>query len=555
MLLLIVFLVIDKSLTVIFPMLLGFLIDNVLTHRDMVKLGLVFLAMVGTNVLQSGFGALYGNVAALTEQRIDFDIRWTFFSHILHMSLRFFDRRRVGELIYRLEDVSVIQNLVSGFIQGYGSDVIGVIIYGIYLATMSWKLMLVGFATLPLFAASSNLFLSWFRRKEQARWDLDAQSRALINEALVGIRVIKAFAIENFIVRKIKHLVLRQRKLRMEMQLAGAGKGALTSFAGGLGTYVTLCYGGYLVIRGSLTVGELMAFFAVMGSAFGPAQRLITIRQRLQGVVMAAERFSQIFDEQSELRGSARALRTSRIEGRITFRDVGFGYTPQVPVLKQISLEVRPGTTVAFVGRSGAGKTTLVNLVPRFYDPDQGQILIDGQDVKQFELRSLRRQIGMVLQDPFLFNGSVWDNVVVARRNPSREEVEHACVLANAHEFIIRLPDGYQALIGERGVRLSGGQKQRLSIARALLHDPRILILDEATSSVDLESEALIQAGLKELLKNRTTLVVAHRLSTIINADLIVVMDEGRIVETGNHFDLLQRSGLYARLYSNLARL
>lgn len=552
---LVVFLVIDKLLVLVFPLLLGVLIDDVLVNRDLVKLVTVFLGMVVCNIFQSGLGALSSYVAAIVEQRIDFDIRWAFFSHILNMSLRFFDRRRVGELTHRMEDVTVIQGLLSGFLQGYGSDAIGLLVYGTCLAMINWKLMLVSFGTLPFFAASTNLFLPWLRSKEQARWSVEARVRSAVYEALSGIRVIKAFAVEHFIVRGIRHRALQQRQLRMEMQRVIAAKASLTSLLGGLGTYLTLGYGGYLIISGSLTLGELMAFYAVMFNVFGPAQRLISMRDRLQAVIIAADRFSQIFEEQPEVVESPHPVSLSHLRGDISFRGVSFGYNPVQPVLHDITLEVTAGTTVAFVGRSGAGKTTMINLVPRFYDVDKGEVRVDGVDVRDLDMRGLRRQIGMVSQDTFLFEGSVRENVAMSKRRTSPEEVERACKLARAHEFIIKLPDGYDTLIAERGITLSGGQKQRLAIARALLHDPRILILDEATSSVDLESETSIQAGLKELLKNRTTLVVAHRLSTIVSADMIVVINDGRIAETGTHQELLLHDGIYSKLYSNLGRV
>jgi len=370
-----------------------------------------------------------------------------------------------------------------------------------------------------------------------------------MQESLSGIQIVKAFLMELHESKRIARSMKLLIRARVRNVLWAAASGVGAGFFVGIAGLVVVWYGGSEIIRGNLTIGQYVAFNSFLIYIFGPTQRLVNMNVRIQNSLAAVERVFEILDLKPEEESRAGRGDLKDTKGKVEYCNVSFSYDSARLVLEDISLGVEPGNLVALVGRSGAGKTTLVNLIPRFYEPQSGRILIDGNDIQEIALRSLRKQIGIVSQETFLFSSSVKDNIRFGRPNATDEEVIRAAKSAHAHEFIVKLAQGYDTKVGERGGRLSGGERQRIAIARAILKEPPILILDEATSELDSKSENLIQEAMESLMRNRTTFVIAHRLSTILNADTIVVLDEGRIVEEGRHQELYHKGGAYKRLY------
>lgn len=506
---------------------------------------IVLLLCAGLIIFTRGFLANVGG------QRVIFKLRNDLYEHIQGLSLSFFHQNRSGSIVSRLtSDIALAQNFIGNACTLLWMDSISVIGIVVYLFVLSPRMALVSVTVLPLWVMSVRFFGQRIRKASHAVQEGLSELSGQVQEKVSGVTVVQAFAREKRETRLFHrmHRSLYDRQISTVRLQAGnmMASNVLTSIA----PMTVLLFGAHEVLSGRMTLGTLMQFYLILGMFYMPLQRLTDLAAVIANAGAAIERIFEIFDTQPDIQDAPDAAALpARIRGHVELRDVTFGYDPTQPILKNLNLDIQPGEVVAFVGPSGAGKSTLVNLIPRFYDVTGGQIRVDGQNIADVKVKSLRQNIGMVLQDNILFTGTIRENILYGRPGASDEEIVEAAVAANAHEFILSLPDGYETEIGERGTKLSGGQKQRLAITRAFLRDPRILILDEATSALDSESENLIQAALNRLMVGRTTLIIAHRLSTIMHADKIVVLDQGRIVEQGTHETLLALRGLYYHLY------
>ncbi len=536
------------------PWLIGHAIDRYILRGDAVGLSRAMFLLLGIYVL--GAIAARGQVYQVGSigQGLLASMRARIFDRLQHLSLGYFDRRPVGDLMSRVtNDVDTLNQLFSqGLTQLLGSlfSLVGIVVA---MLLLDWNLALACFTIIPVMLFLTSFFARRarhaFRRTRETVGDVTAG----VQEDIMGVREAQAF-------NRTEENIARFRQRNAANRNANVQAVAITSaFAPAIDVLSTLAtalvigYGGYLVFTGSLSVGILTAFLIYVQQFFRPIQLASQVYTQAQAAVAGAERIYNILDEEPEPADPPDAPKLGPARGRISFDHVTFAYDPGRPVLHDVSFEVEPGMTVALVGPTGAGKTTIASLIPRFYDVTDGAVRIDGTDVREFARKDLRANIGIVLQEPFLFSGTIAENIGYGRSgDPSeatREEVESAARVVNAHDFIVALPDGYDAVLGEEGGALSQGQRQLLSFARAVLTDPRILILDEATSNVDTRTEAIIQRALATLLEGRTSVVIAHRLSTIRNADLILVIEDGRIAERGTHSELFERNGLYADLY------
>jgi ATP-binding cassette, subfamily B, multidrug efflux pump len=532
------------------PWLIGRAIDRDILGDDpsglLRTMALLLWVYVGGTLAQRGQIRQVGAVG----QRILASLRERIFGRLLRLPLGFFDRRPVGDLMSRVtNDVDTLNQLFSqGLTQLLGSlfSLIGIVVA---MVVLDWRLALVCFTIIPVMLLTNVFFARRARQAFRTTRETVGDVTAGLQEEIVGVREAQAF-------NRTEANIARFRERNAANRVANVQAVAITSaFAptidvlSTLATAVVIGFGGYLVVTGNLTVGLLTAFLIYVQQFFRPIQLASQVYTQAQAALAGAERIYAILDEPTEPEDPPDAKKLDRVEGRIEFDRVTFAYEPGRPVLHDVSFVVEPGQTVALVGPTGAGKTTIANLVPRFYDATGGTVRVDGRDVREVERRSLRDRIATVLQEPFLFSGTVAENIAYGREGASREEVEAAARAVSAHGFISALPEGYDNPLGAGGGTLSGGQRQLVSFARAVLADPRILILDEATSNVDTRTEALIQRALARLLKGRTSVVIAHRLSTIRDADLILVIENGRVAERGTHASLLAAGGRYAELY------
>ncbi|HFV7469395.1 TPA: SAV1866 family putative multidrug efflux ABC transporter [Staphylococcus aureus] len=551
--------IIKFGIPMLIPLLIKYAIDGVINnhalttdekvHHLTIAIGIALFIFV---IVRPPIEFIRQYLAQWTSNKILYDIRKKLYNHLQALSARFYANNQVGQVISRvINDVEQTKDFILTGLMNIWLDFITIIIALSIMFFLDVKLTLAALFIFPFYILTVYVFFGRLRKLTRERSQALAEVQGFLHERVQGISVVKSFAIEdneaknfdkkntNFLTRALKHTRWNAYSF------------AAINTVTDIGPIIVIGVGAYLAISGSITVGTLAAFVGYLELLFGPLRRLVASFTTLTQSFASMDRVFQLIDEDYDIKNGVGAQPIEIKQGRIDIDHVSFQYNDnEAPILKDINLSIEKGETVAFVGMSGGGKSTLINLIPRFYDVTSGQILMDGHNIKDFLTGSLRNQIGLVQQDNILFSDTVKENILLGRPTATDEEVVEAAKMANAHDFIMNLPQGYDTEVGERGVKLSGGQKQRLSIARIFLNNPPILILDEATSALDLESESIIQEALDVLSKDRTTLIVAHRLSTITHADKIVVIENGHIVETGTHRELIAKQGAYEHLYS-----
>lgn len=554
--LVVVLLIVGTLIELTPPLVQRRIIDEVIGYRDLSILGVLLVTLVGLYAAQQLLNIWDNYIRHKLGGKFILDLRVRLYEYLQKLSLAFFESTSTGELMSRVtNDVNALEHFIT-----HGATFILVDLLRLagtlgVLFWLNWQLTLFVSIPIPILALALRIFNQKIQpvyRSIRARLgDINAR----LQDNLSGIQTIQAFGQENreldrFANESENYYQAVVRGIRYWSTFFPS-----MTFLTLLGNVIALGMGAVYVVRGEMTLGTLTAIMVYLNYLYAPIRRLIDIDNIVQEAMAAGERIFELFDVSPQIHQGENALEFDQVTGRIEFKDVDFRYDTGDMVLHCVNFVMQPGEIVALVGPSGAGKTSLASLICRFYDPIQGSILLDGVDLRQFDLLSLRKQVAVVLQDTFLFNSTIRDNLLYGKPEATHEEVLEAAKAAFAHEFISQLPKGYDSEIGERGVRLSGGQKQRIALARAVLADPRIIILDEATSSVDAEAEYLIQQALESVLKGRTALVIAHRLSTIQNADKIIALEEGRIVQIGSHHDLIKRAGLYSQLYQRQNKL
>ncbi|AZR73946.1 ABC transporter ATP-binding protein [Anoxybacter fermentans] len=546
-------LVLVSVANLIIPKLLENFID-LLTNSNVRDLNSLNLVVIGFLVLYFFKGIFhYGQVylLAYVGQRVVLKLRMELYKHLQYLSLAFHQKMRVGELISRVtNDIQVVENSVTLALPGLIGQPIIVIGAVIMAFVIHWKLAAFTMTIIPFIAIAISKFGAKMRKTSGKIQSHMSDITTIVQENFSSIRIVKAFSREEDEIERFNDALCKNFSAGMKAVQIMATMTPVIELISAVGIVTIFWYGSREVIRGNLTTGQLVGFMTYMAILVTPLKLISRDLSLVHRALGALERIFEILDVKEFIREKENAVELPPIKGYVKFHHVSLRYqAEEEEVLKDICLEVKPGQVVAFVGESGAGKTSLVNLIPRFYDPTSGKITIDGYDIRDVTIDSLRQQIAIVPQETILFKGTIAYNIAYGKPDASMEEIVMAAKRANAHDFITKFSKGYETMVGERGQSLSGGQRQRIAIARAILADPRILILDEATSALDTASELLVQEALQEVMANRTTFVIAHRLSTIVNADLIVVLDKGRIVEMGTHKELLEKKGYYYRLY------
>src|SRR2546428_561232 len=536
------------------PFLAKYAVDDGIRKHDLGKLWWIVGAFVVAGLLNWAMSYVQTYLTGWVGERILADLRIALFRHLQRLSLGFYERTRAGVIISRLtNDVEAIDQLVTDGVTSLVQNTLTLVGTAILLFVLDWRLALATLTVIPAMSIATAIF-----RKRSARAYRDVRERlglvtATLAEDIAGMRVVQAFTRERRNIRNFREVSERYRDSNQETVVLNGLYFPFVDLLSSIALAVVLGYGGHLYFQGDVTIGTLFAFMLYVQNFFDPIQQLSQLYNTFLSATAALDKIMDVMDEEPEVLDRPGAQPLPEVDGRVTFDRDGFGYGTGPEVLHELALDVPAGTTVALVGHTGAGKSTIAKLLARFYDPRDGRITIDGHDLRDVTQASLRHQLGIVPQEGFLFAGTVTENIAFGRPEASPEEIVRAAQAVGAHDFIMRLEDGYETQLGERGSRLSLGQRQLVAFARALLADPRILILDEATSSVDIGTEQKIEQALRVLLAGRTAFIIAHRLSTIRDADLIVVLEHGQIVEQGSHDELLHRRGLYTSLYGDWA--
>jgi len=576
------------------PLFMRDLLDYALPQRDFIRLNLLALGMIAVPLVNGLLGVAQRYASANIGEGIIFDLRRALYAHLQRMSLRFYTHTQVGEMMSRLNnDVIGAQRAVTGTLVTLVSNIFSLIATLIIMFSLEWRLTLLGVAILPLFVIPARRVGDVLRRIARQSMDLNARMNAMMNETLniSGALLVKIFGRYRTEVDRFAENAAKVRDVGVRQAVIGRWFFLALSLVSAIGTALVFWVGGHLVLRGAFTIGTIVAFSVYLRDLYGPLMALTNARVEFATSMVSFERVFEVLDLPIEITDRPEALMLADAQGHLRFEGVAFSYeeakgapvgleeirrftrharssyiapkaarkggdgasvdddTPVRYALQDVNFEIQPGQVAALVGPSGAGKTTITYLLPRLYDPTEGRVTFDGHDLRELTLESLADHVGMVTQETYLFHATLRENLLYAKPDATQEDMETVCRAANIHDFIVSLPEGYDTVVGERGYRLSGGEKQRVAIARVLLKDPKVLILDEATSHLDSQSEALIQDAMERVMRGRTSLVIAHRLSTVMGADLILVMDKGRLVEQGRHEGLLALGGLYASLY------
>ncbi len=542
---------ISTVISLVPPLVLRAIVDKVITAGRMELFVPLMVLFVAAPLLAAVIGFANNYVITLIGQKLVLDLRSRLYAHLQHLPLKFYDKSSTGGVIERLMgDVTQVQSMVTTQTITLATDIVACTFALVIMMTLNWRMTLALALLIPLYVINYNFFISRIRQWRKSLREKMEDISSTLQERLAGAVVVKAFGEERNETRRFIHDAFDARNIGVRARgysVVFNSTASLIYWLGQTGIYLLGCY---LIIQGDMTLGSVVAFTSYSIYLLNPAVRFSQMSNMVEQSMVSVRRINELLSEIPEPPDPPDAVNIEKLEGRVTFDDVTFCYEPDQPVLRNFSLDVQPGTTVALVGHTGCGKTTVISLLLRFYRTQEGRILLDGIDINKISRASLRKNIALVPQDPVLFDGSIKDNIAYGKPDATMEEIIQAAKAAEIDDVITALPDGYDTYIGEEGIKLSGGQKQRIVIARAILMDPAILIMDEATSSLDSESERLLQKALSRIMENRTSFVIAHRLGTIVSADLIVVLSEGRIIEMGNHHELLARKkGYYRKLY------
>ena len=525
--------------------------SNRIAILDLAAIAVVVIAVVGAI---SSYTNDY--LSATVGKRVGYDLRHLLYHHVQRMSLSFYEHRQTGDMVVRLtSDIDAAESFISSAVLGIVLDVITLLGMAAVMFYLDWRFSLIGLSIAPFLFVTVYRFTRRIKRAAREVKKKESELASVVQESIASARVVKAFAQEDFEEHRLDQQSQATVDLGLQARSMKAKLSPLVDVLVAVGTCLVLWYGVRLVLDNRLTAGALLVFVLYLGKMYKPMKDLSKMSDTLSKAVVSFDRIGEILAIESQVREMPDAHPAPAFKGRIEFAHVKFGYTPDQLVLKDVNLVVEPGQRVALVGLTGSGKSTLIGLIPRMYDTLDGEITIDGANIRRYTLDSLRRQVSFVLQDAVLFRGSVAHNIAYGKPDATRDEIALAAQLANAHEFIMRMPDGYDSMVGERGETLSGGQRQRIAIARAIIRNSPILLLDEPTAALDAESEALIFEGLTRLLAGKTSITIAHRLTTVRRADVIFVLQDGVISERGTHDELMARNGLYAQLFAKQFRV